>query len=337
MPGASFAPIVSTDQSGTAQAEAALLQPSTKPVISAAGKGELPPGMIVTAKHLCGGGTDVALRSLQYAQHPGAKSPACHRDAGVSAGMASGGEGVETSSGSVPPLVGLVMATCCHHGCAWSTYVGTTWWEGTAHLTPLHFAVAAWASSWQAGSWSSVLQRTSGAPHESNAAHSWLGQLPVPGVDELASAVENVGAACADAGGQVQAESRARCTDASPTALSAQPSVVPAPDGTEHTLQPNAEQAAMGALAGELQHDDVHKMYIGRVCKRLIDAGREHFVQNELVCAGNAGDTLESSTAPPGAHAGNYQGFQPAACQVCYCSGHLTLENVALVAHSTHR
>ena len=348
MPGASFAPVVSTDQSGTARdiSLPASAAAAAKPGNSAEAETKsstMPLGMVITAKHLCGGGTDVALRSLQHAQDGERSVPGAQSAAPQPPGTASNTPISSTATGSpvaLPPLVGLVMATCCHHGCAWATYVGTEWWEGVAGLSPLHFAVAAWASSWQAGSWSSVLHSIAGKSHKTSQVHSWLQHVPVPSAETLKAAVVAV-ASGAGGTGQMQAASGIVCAsaaecDVEPAAQSAQPSVVPSPDSAEHQLTPNQSQAALGQLANTLCWDDVQRLHLGRVCKRLIDEGRAHFVAHELRCwqpqllqAAPAESTSAGLTMSAPAPAST------TAAQMCYCSGHLTLENIALVAHSS--
>jgi len=340
MPGACFAAKVNSEQSGVARADSAAGQPTK--LSSSAEAATAPAGMVVTAKHLCGGGTDVALRALQHAQAGAELYPKTASPASLAAAAAAPAAGDNNSipafvaSGTaVPPLVGLVMATCCHHGCAWATYVGTHWWQAVAKLSPIHFAVAAWASSWQAGSWSSVLHQISGTSHQASDAHAWLQQMPVPSVQTLQKAVHKAAGSC-DTSGQMPAElggaADAHSWQQQP-AVSALTSGVPSSDVSEHKLAPSASQAALGAIANELSINDVHKLYIGRVCKRLIDEGRVHFTSETLRCAARVQAPPSSSSAPLVQDLSHARIQKTAGGQMCYCSGHLTLENVALVAH----
>lgn len=60
---------------------------------------------MLLAKHLCGAGTDVALRcALQCG--------------GGGGGGAAGGE-----EGGRPRLLGVAVAPCCHHRCTFGAYV----------------------------------------------------------------------------------------------------------------------------------------------------------------------------------------------------------------------
>jgi tRNA:m4X modification enzyme len=53
---------------------------------------------VIVAKHLCGVATDLALRSLA---------------------------GFKTTSAQ--SLLGVSIATCCHHACIWKDYCGADW------------------------------------------------------------------------------------------------------------------------------------------------------------------------------------------------------------------
>jgi hypothetical protein len=99
---------------------------------------------VVTGKHLCGAATDFALRAcynaitLRLARNSSSTSQA-HQEA-VAAGAndcCSATQPATNSSSSSTcsslaaveqpeqyPLQGLAVATCCHHRCGWSAYVG---------------------------------------------------------------------------------------------------------------------------------------------------------------------------------------------------------------------
>lgn len=60
--------------------------------------------VIAVSKHLCGGATDLALRSIE----------------------------VSDRSASTPPpvaITGVAIATCCHHRCTWDQYVAQEWFK----------------------------------------------------------------------------------------------------------------------------------------------------------------------------------------------------------------
>lgn len=74
---------------------------------------------VVLGKHLCGGATDLALRCVAACRPSDCSgSPFPGEEAGgVSSGAPEGG-------GQPPRILALGIATCCHHRCTPSTYVG---------------------------------------------------------------------------------------------------------------------------------------------------------------------------------------------------------------------
>ncbi|KAM4640781.1 tRNA:m(4)X modification enzyme TRM13 homolog [Discoglossus pictus] len=71
-------------------------------------------------KHLCGAGTDLALRCLTRGSSPADIEPQCKRSRGDSVGEVP----VDHGAAQHPPVVGIVIALCCHHRCDWNHYVG---------------------------------------------------------------------------------------------------------------------------------------------------------------------------------------------------------------------
>ena len=74
---------------------------------------------VVLGKHLCGGATDLALRCVAACRpydSSGSRLPG-EGGAGVGPGVPEGG-------GQPPRILALGVATCCHHRCSPSTYVG---------------------------------------------------------------------------------------------------------------------------------------------------------------------------------------------------------------------
>lgn len=55
---------------------------------------------VVVAKHLCGAATDLAIRAVANSVF---------------------------EAGERSPIVGLGIATCCHHACSWADYCGADW------------------------------------------------------------------------------------------------------------------------------------------------------------------------------------------------------------------
>jgi hypothetical protein len=84
--------------------------------------------LVVTAKHLCGGGTDAALRCA----------------ARCAAGAVSD---ASTAAAAAPSLLGLAIAPCCHHACRWRVFCGKAALRA-AGLGPAEFALATRMASW---------------------------------------------------------------------------------------------------------------------------------------------------------------------------------------------
>ena len=250
------------------------------------------PGKLVfLAKHLCGAGTDVALRAMQHAMAWQAGSPPPARTPGRApatytppdaAAAAAALEAVQAeaqystelkTAHALPPVFGVTMATCCHHRCTWSGYVAREWWASQLGLSPAHFRLAATLSSLQASAWGVL------GGHCTDSMAVWLDAATVPPTLPDAAARADVGAA-----------------------------TIPAQ--TEHDSGPQAgqgkEDSALQSLLQAASLPPEAKLYWGRLCKRLIDLGRVHFLR----CQG-AGAKADLRT---------------------YCSGGVTLENVALQA-----
>lgn len=105
-------------------------------------QGAGPVGLVLIAKHLCGAGTDVALRCALQCNSPGVEEPAAASMAVSAAASASGEAGPAVGSGDaeetdaarhttrmelLPPpqlrLLGVAVAPCCHHRCTYGAYV----------------------------------------------------------------------------------------------------------------------------------------------------------------------------------------------------------------------
>ena len=78
--------------------------------------------LVAIAKHLCGGGTDAALRCAAR----------CSRTA-----LTDGG----------PVLLGLAIAPCCHHACRWRVFCGKRALRRCG-IGPLQFALVSRMASW---------------------------------------------------------------------------------------------------------------------------------------------------------------------------------------------
>jgi tRNA:m4X modification enzyme len=79
------------------------------------------PRWAALGKHLCGAAADLALRCCARAAAPG--------------------------GGGAPGLVGLAVATCCHHRCAWRHFAGREAFAA-AGFSPEEFELVAWMSGW---------------------------------------------------------------------------------------------------------------------------------------------------------------------------------------------
>uniref|UniRef100_A0A8C5QG27 tRNA:m(4)X modification enzyme TRM13 n=1 Tax=Leptobrachium leishanense TaxID=445787 RepID=A0A8C5QG27_9ANUR len=81
--------------------------------------------VIGIGKHLCGAGTDLALRCLMQASSPMVGEPDCKRPrmdpALESSDLTHKGNSVPDEQNKV---AGIVIALCCHHRCDWQHYVG---------------------------------------------------------------------------------------------------------------------------------------------------------------------------------------------------------------------
>ncbi|GAB1603529.1 tRNA:m(4)X modification enzyme TRM13 homolog [Argonauta hians] len=83
--------------------------------------------LVGMGKHLCGAGTDFALRCLMESRKYGPES------------------------GDIK-LAGIVLAPCCHHRCTWSAYTGKTFFKD-AGLTGTDFQLMTSMSSWATCVW----------------------------------------------------------------------------------------------------------------------------------------------------------------------------------------
>ena len=104
--------------------------------------------VVATGKHLCGAAADLALRCLLLPSH---SDDDANADEGVPAPVEKNKK--PPTASSRPPgfePAGVAVATCCHHRCAWSSFVGR------ARLAALgfdagDFATLAKVSSWGTG------------------------------------------------------------------------------------------------------------------------------------------------------------------------------------------
>ncbi|KAG8436621.1 hypothetical protein GDO86_007648 [Hymenochirus boettgeri] len=101
--------------------------------------------IIGIGKHLCGAGTDLALRCLlQSYSHPDESWPKRPRTNMVECRIS---EDRETKSARHPTVEGIVIALCCHHRCDWYHYVGKDFFHSLG-LGHREFSLFQRMSSW---------------------------------------------------------------------------------------------------------------------------------------------------------------------------------------------
>lgn len=88
--------------------------------------------VIAVSKHLCGAATDLALNALvNFLPNKEPKS------------------GKESQAGIVEnPLLGLMIALCCHHRCDWRTFAGKKYLLETVGFTRNEFTLLCGLTSW---------------------------------------------------------------------------------------------------------------------------------------------------------------------------------------------
>ncbi|KAM4721356.1 tRNA:m(4)X modification enzyme TRM13 homolog [Rhinophrynus dorsalis] len=110
------------------------------------GQKQLP--VVGIGKHLCGAGTDLALRCLVQSYHPRMEAPPSKRvrtdDAERSTDPSDGGKSITPQ---VPSVKGIVIALCCHHRCDWHHYVGRDYFQAMG-LGQREFNLFQRMSSW---------------------------------------------------------------------------------------------------------------------------------------------------------------------------------------------
>ena len=86
--------------------------------------------MIAISKHLCGAATDLAINSL----------------VNLVENEAPNSQGTELNL-KKEPLLGLMIALCCHHRCSWKTFVGKKYLVERAGFSPDEFTLLCGLSS----------------------------------------------------------------------------------------------------------------------------------------------------------------------------------------------
>lgn len=99
--------------------------------------------VVAMGKHLCGAATDLALRSLVSAFSSTTNPGDIAGD-----GMSSPEPSPLLPGSDATTLSAIAIATCCHHACEWTAYVGKYWWREILRATPAEFEFARVLSSW---------------------------------------------------------------------------------------------------------------------------------------------------------------------------------------------
>lgn len=81
-------------------------------------RGTSPPSWVAHGKHLCGAALDLSLRCAVRCAEQG------------------------------QPLVGVALASCCHHRCTWQHFVGKDVWLKQCGLSSAEFELVSWMTGW---------------------------------------------------------------------------------------------------------------------------------------------------------------------------------------------
>lgn len=196
-------------------------------------------------KHLCGAATDFSLRCLTALPPP-------------TRGVEEGDDTV--AHARTPTLLGLGIATCCHHRCEWAAYVGKAFFEAQGWGEE-EFALLSWMTGWAAsGRHTEDREEDSDAPAGVTAAAATADEASEPAQGEEEEAQAGSEGGDDDEGIPATAEA----------------------SGGGHILDPV-----------DLGRDD--KALLGHQIKDLIDVGRVLFLQGLELGSGNAADGGQSS------------------------------------------
>jgi tRNA:m4X modification enzyme len=99
--------------------------------------------IVGVTKHLCGAGTDLALRCVVEQLVRGSSNIVEEKC------PSSPDRKKAKSTGSTSPkLKGVIFALCCHHRCSWESYVGADFFTKDLGLSPQQFNLVRKMSSW---------------------------------------------------------------------------------------------------------------------------------------------------------------------------------------------
>jgi tRNA:m4X modification enzyme len=196
------------------------------------------------AKHLCGCATDFALHSI------------------VSAATVPAREN--------PALSGVVIATCCHHKCSWGTYCNRPFFEElgiSAEDFQLLTVISSWATSGAADGGAGSGDRGGGGLNARDDAANAPYNAPIA---PNAAADAQHGAPSAQHDAPIAPNAAADAQHGAPNAQH-DASLL----GEHENADPEAAQ--LGALL-DGRIDAPTRRQLGRMCKRLLDTGRLHYL-----------------------------------------------------------
>jgi tRNA:m4X modification enzyme len=278
-------------------------------------------------KHLCGGATDLALRSMAWTFAGGTgrtkaielaalagdgEGPSLSPPSAPDATTALPGEGGGAGAGSGPAFLrGVAIATCCHHRCTWESYVGKAWWREFLGGTAAEFEACRVLSSW------AIIGEGRGASGAEAAAAA---------AAAAASGGSSVAGSSPDGMPYLPADIALRCLEC--VVGDGAAGAAGAPPAEAHAARRCARPLEWERTALRLPD----RITIGRAAKRLIDAGRADFLRRAFARYGPV--VPASSGAGAGAGAGSASlTLKPRL--VHYCERETSPENCLLLAAST--
>lgn len=261
---------------------------------------------VLCAKHLCGGATDLALRCIANAlvgyratrelagdddddndDHGSGRKEKAAVATEELGSSTSGSSGVSSEVSAIKTEAilqgtglagfgGVAIATCCHHRCDWSNYVGKRWWRTSQATSEVlrELGVSMEASS-------SAAPTTAAAFELTRLLSSWG-----PSYDTLAET-------------GVKGGKRAKTLEVSAASSLAAAASAPAPGVQADASLPSSVAAADPSNADA--EDDANsprlRRQVGRMSKRLIDAGRCAFLAAVLEKAAQLSRAASSSSS----------------------------------------
>lgn len=230
-----------------------------------AGKGKVPSieshdrGVVAFGKHLCGPATDLALRCAT-------ETLSIEGDNSI--------ENIQQRKrlkSDHRKLGGAVIALCCHHRCVWKPYVGKHFFKQCG-LTARDFQIMSSMSSWATCAWKgwSHQKKVEGKSREANDG------LTENDNKETVKLNEESTSSKADLNNSDENSSTSNKTLEVKVSSSSEGQKVDLDDEEEeeHSQEENTTNTGISTKLSQEERE-----VIGRKCKRLIDLGRVHFLQ----------------------------------------------------------